>query len=519
MLQRLRNLWNSKHRRWLIALPIGFVIFSIGSVELTSQSFFCNSCHIMNPYYASWKKSTHKDVECVKCHISPGMDNFLAAKLNGLGQVVDDVLYRTSPKPSASVSQFSCTRSGCHVIEQVKQKEKAQGVFKFKHDKHLSLDYQGIKLGCGSCHSHVKGADHFAVNTSMCVTCHLIESPKADANTLAGAATPGSTGAIRLVVRESSSARASDSVVGREAAPRAAAESVAATRPPTSCVVCHNPPQGVIVRNGQKVDHAQFLSYGAACESCHRGTTAAPQPMDDSRCLECHTFGVDKSLPPAEMHKVHNEGRHKIECASCHGEIRHGPSAQTATMEQFDCRMCHSGQHGVQRQTYLADGSAHTAEGAAAVSPMFMSHVSCTGCHIHNRAVSVRPDSGATVAEAVAEACDTCHRAGMGAKMIPLWQKSTRKLYDQLAQDFLDAQDAKPAADPQLLAQTRKMLDLVRVDGSWGVHNPRYTQQLLQNARESLAKATGKPAPEAIKVQEPAPAGENPSPATAGSGR
>lgn len=103
--------------------------------------------------------------------------------------------------------------------------------------------------------------------------------------------------------------------------------------------------------------------------------------------------------------------------------------------------------------------------------------------------------------------------------MIPLWQKSTRKLYDQLAQDFLTAQEATPRADPHLLAQTRKMLDLVRVDGSWGVHNPRYTQQLLQNARESLAKATGKPTPEGSTVQEPAPAGETPAPAAAGSNR
>src|SRR5689334_23509542 len=105
-------------RKWiviggLVALPV----FGVGSVELTSQSWFCNSCHIMEPYYTSWQHGPHKDVECVKCHISPGVNNFLAAKFNGLGQVVDDVLYRTTPKPSASVSQLACTRSGCHGIE------------------------------------------------------------------------------------------------------------------------------------------------------------------------------------------------------------------------------------------------------------------------------------------------------------------------------------------------------------------------------------------------------------------
>lgn len=513
MLGWFKRLWRSKHRRWLIAVPIGFVAFSIGSVELTSQSFFCNSCHIMNPYYASWKNGVHKDVECVKCHISPGMDNFLSAKLNGLGQVVDDVLHRTSTKPSASVSLFSCTRSGCHAIERVRAQRKEGGTFKFDHDKHVLLEYKGIQLACGSCHSHIKGDDHFAVNTNICITCHLLERPSDDQEVSAAPGGSASVPAIRLVVRENGRPHASDAPAAAGAVPGAAPTE---KRPPASCSACHEPPSGVIERNGLKVDHAQFLSYGAACESCHRGTTATPEPIEDSRCLECHTFGVDRSLPTVEMHKVHNEGRHKIECQSCHGDMRHGPSQQTATMQQFECRMCHAGQHRVQRETYLADGSSHTAEGAPAVSPMFMSHVSCTGCHVHERAVSVKPDSGATVAEAVAEACDACHRPGTGKEMIPLWQKATHKLYDQSMADLLAAEAGSPPADKDLLEEARKLLVLVKTDGSWGVHNPRYTQYLLQQAREKLARATGKPVPEPLVGTEP---GETGQPAEGSPGR
>src|SRR5262249_34323460 len=141
----------------------------------------------------------------VRCHISPGVNNFLAAKFNGLGQVVDDVLHRTSPKPSASVSQLACTRPGCHLIEKVRSSEKASGTYKFRHDKHLDLTYQGLNLACGACHSHVKGSAHFEVNKDTCITCHMIETAHNGA-----APGPPLEPAIRLVVRESRSTVAAD---------------------------------------------------------------------------------------------------------------------------------------------------------------------------------------------------------------------------------------------------------------------------------------------------------------------
>jgi len=475
------------------------VFFSVGSVELTSQSWFCNSCHIMNTYYESWSKGKHKDVACVQCHIAPGVTNFVAAKLNGLGQVVDDVLSRTSTKPSASVSQFSCTRSGCHTMEKVRATEKTTGAYKFTHDKHLNLESRGITLSCSACHSHVKGDEHFEVNTEICLTCHLVasESPvyhQPEDEPRAGIVNGvGGGGPIRMTVREEvASGRAGDDP--RSAAAPTTGEAVVIgpvsheKLPPTSCVTCHDPPKGVIERGGLKIDHSLYLSYGARCESCHRGTTGTPQPIEDGRCLQCHTFGVERRLPVSQMHKVHIEGKHKIECLSCHGSIQHGPSAMDASLAQFDCRRCHTDQHNVQRRTYLSNGDGFQAgNGAAlppAVSPMFMAHVDCTGCHISRRAVHAKPDSGAQVAAAVAEACDRCHQEGLGAKMIPLWQKGTHELYDEVAAELEAA--GKAGASKRVIEDVGHLLEMVRVDGSWGVHNPRYTQHLLEQARERL---------------------------------
>lgn len=464
----------SRLKRWLKWSAIGgvlFIIFTFVSVEVTSTSKFCNSCHIMEPYYTSWKNGSHKNVECVECHIPPGATSYAAAKLNGLGQVVDDVLHRTSNKPSASVSALSCLRSGCHTTETLKSKKIDTGLFKFDHSKHLDKKHLGVEITCGTCHSHVKGDEHFQVNTDVCITCHLVDGVKHEDARQAGKATR----AIFLTARTNGVA---------PKAPEGSDEKV----PPSNCKACHDAPKGEIEFQGMKFDHEQFLSFGAQCESCHNGVTATPPPIEDGRCLECHTFGVEKVLESREMHKVHTLGEHKIECSSCHGWVRHGLAVQTASLETFDCGRCHKDQHNVQRSTYFNLGvGPHAANEANPVSPMFMAHVDCTGCHIKPRSLDARPDSGATVLAADASACNKCHQEGYGEKMIPLWQKATHTLHDAIDADLKAAIAAGVPESSLTNAQT--ILTRVRTDGSWGVHNPRYTQQLLDQAKREINEA------------------------------
>lgn len=450
--------------KWVLCGGVLFVGLSVASVEVSSQSWFCNSCHIMEPYYSSWKVSSHKNVKCVECHIEPGTKNFIAAKLNGAGQVVDDVLNRTSHKPSASVGVMSCTRSGCHTTETLVSKKIDTGVFRFDHSKHLGEKHLGVEITCTTCHSHVKGDAHFQVNTDVCITCHLVDRSPAMAQRPAG--TGGAS--IQLVVRHNGGAHKDEH-----------GEKV----PPANCTACHEAPKGTIEFGGMKFEHEQFLSFGATCESCHAGVTATPPAIEDGRCLECHTFGVEKVVDSREMHKVHTLGKHKIECSSCHGSVKHGLAMQTSSLENFECGRCHMDQHSVQRGNYFNAAAAHA--GAKEVAnPMFVAHVDCTGCHTRPRELESKPGSGAMVLAADAASCDRCHQEGFGARMIPLWQKSTRTLYDQIEADA-NARE-KSGGDASVLAKVRGLLNTVKVDGSWGVHNPKRTQALLEEARDAL---------------------------------
>jgi hypothetical protein len=116
---------------------------------------------------------------------------------------------------------------------------------------------------------------------------------------------------------------------------------------------------------------------------------------------------------------------------------------------------------------------------------MFLAHVDCTGCHVIPRAPSSNPDGGSTVKLASAQACDRCHQEGYGERMIPLWQTATRRLYDQIEGAWQTESAAAP--NDASLAEVKSILDQVRTDGSWGVHNPSRTQQVLESARDLLA--------------------------------
>jgi hypothetical protein len=159
-------------------------------------------------------------------------------------------------------------------------------------------------------------------------------------------------------------------------------------------------------------------------------------------------------------------------------------------LDQVDCQSCHKQQHVIQRSTYKSTTQlAHIPDDGSTLSPMFLVHVDCTGCHVLQKPLSIKPQSGAMVTTATPAACDRCHKAGLGQTMIPLWQKNTRELYDSVLKMAPVSHAPSPKAQ-QLVADARRLLEIVRMDGSWGVHNPRYTQKLLEQARTKLLEAT-----------------------------
>ncbi|NIA16730.1 MAG: hypothetical protein GWO86_00100 [Planctomycetes bacterium] len=159
-----------------ILLAVTAVVFFMGiSIVATGQPGFCNSCHIMNRYYSSWEKSSHSEVECLECHLTPGVMGLIKGKINGLSQAIDCIVGRVGTKPNAVVEDVSCLRAPCHSTEKLVSAETDFRGIRFEHKKHIARNVDGVKISCTTCHSHFEGNEHFEVESETCFTCHFLK--------------------------------------------------------------------------------------------------------------------------------------------------------------------------------------------------------------------------------------------------------------------------------------------------------------------------------------------------------
>ena len=163
----------------------------------------------------------------------------------------------------------------------------------------------------------------------------------------------------------------------------------------------------------------------------------------------------------------------------------------------LDCQGCHSNTHEVQRTVYAAQKRHNIEQSHNILSPMFMTHVECSDCHVEQ--TQIKPgvlNSLGTVAKAVPHACDHCHEKGTGQRYIPFWQNQTRQLYEKI-NSRIDRLEERAVLETNVeLAGTmadkskkaRTILEAVASDGSWGVHNLKYTEMLLHEAKAIISE-------------------------------
>jgi nitrate/TMAO reductase-like tetraheme cytochrome c subunit len=380
-----------------------------GFIAISEQTSFCNSCHIMNPYYASWQDSGHSQVNCLECHVQPGLPEIVRAKLNGLAQTVDCLLGRVSSKPNALVEDVSCLRDGCHAKDSLLSEPVAyiNQKYKFSHQGHVDAEMGGIRLLCTTCHSHFEGQEHFKVSTQVCFICHFLKNK---------------TSGVRLAE--------------------------------TKCRDCHDVPAESLKRGQAEIDHGKFVASQLSCEQlCHAKQVDLDCNVADVQCLDCHEFRNHGELGAADLHEAH-AGKNKVECLACHEMIGHTASpigkghtslkcdqshqvpseaAMLAEMESIklpaDCGLCHSDPHSGQfakacqqchsehgwKGRWVAD-----VHGEGAGFPLVGKHraVECSRCHIGAKLAAARftglpktceqchpdPHQGQMRAS-----CDTCH--------------------------------------------------------------------------------------------------------------
>src|SRR3989338_9330970 len=126
---------------WILFIFVSF----FGLAKYSESPAFCNSCHIMEPYYNAWRSSKHNRVACVVCHYPPGSPKtILWKKFQAVSQVVKYVTRTYSSKPFAEVEDSACLQ--CHSKRLLEGKLTTKRGVHFDHKMHLTTTRRERKL-------------------------------------------------------------------------------------------------------------------------------------------------------------------------------------------------------------------------------------------------------------------------------------------------------------------------------------------------------------------------------------
>lgn len=135
----------------LAILVVGIILIvgaaGLGVVNATSQSEFCANCHEMLPEYVTWQASSHSQIDCINCHVGPGLGNLLEDKVGALSQIYQHTTnsYQTPIELKEPIENYIC--QDCHSANRKVTVEKDLII---PHDRH-----EAAGVACVACHSGV----------------------------------------------------------------------------------------------------------------------------------------------------------------------------------------------------------------------------------------------------------------------------------------------------------------------------------------------------------------------------
>jgi nitrate/TMAO reductase-like tetraheme cytochrome c subunit len=431
---------------FLVVAAFGAVALGAYGIEITGHPKFCASCHNMEEYYMSWEHSSHKDVACVKCHTEPGVSGTIAAKAQGMVQLVQYIAGSYGTRPHGEISNASCQQGSCHgeVVNDgtvIMLYDK----IKFRHDKHLSEHPKGKSLNCVSCHGQTVQGQHISVSKTTCLTCHFYN--RGDKQVAAG-----------------------------------------------DCETCHNIPEEEVTFVDEPFSHKDFLAGDGdvTCIHCHSQVTQGSGTVSRVRCMACHLKESGEVENQEEFHLIHVSAGH-FDCLTCHDEIKHGESPMAMQLlTSSNCTTCHGGKrHSIQEAIYAGIA---VAELETKPDMMYEAGVACDGCHDDSQITQI---GGLTLTSRIsgAKQCIDCHGNEDYAEELASRQEATKEMLNELGPALAELEKTlqssqapaeKLAEAKKLAGSARTKLDIVLKDGSSGAHNANYVMEILDKVLEEI---------------------------------
>jgi nitrate/TMAO reductase-like tetraheme cytochrome c subunit len=215
------------------ALGFAAVWTGVTLIQWTETASFCGRCHQMGPELAAYDAGPHRDVTCGECHVEPGVEGWIKAKLNGTKQLIQ-VITGLYPKPvpppdHTDLPPVADTCLRCHSLERLATVNLVTRTT-FTEDQANTRQFVGLMIRPGS-------GDVADVNRS--VHWHVLSdvqfrAPAANAQKIDYVAVTRSDGTIEEYIAQDKVGVAED--VGPDIA------KIKATEPDrkVDCITCHN---------------------------------------------------------------------------------------------------------------------------------------------------------------------------------------------------------------------------------------------------------------------------------------
>ncbi len=460
-------------------LPFVMVAGYAGFTMVETPEFCGYVCHNMKPYYDSYENSSHKGIRCAECHNEPGLLGFLKGTV--LGAAKESYLYISGNYGKEPIvcdlTGKSCLREECHKIERLNEKEFIYEGITFSHSAHNKELPGNLKLKCTSCHASDSRV-HMKLTLSTWYGCHT------------------------------------DGMVKGK---------------PENCLTCHKAED---IEKIKEFDHKGILKDKTSCSNCHKSSNGKKE-VKQERCNLCHHLKPERKeeYTDTELHKVHTID-HTVDCVMCHGIIVHDfkitfsencldchKTIKTLKTTRYrnrsfphlrhkkvvKCDYCHSKKKETHGQLLIGSSSCRKCHHT-------QKKIECSKCHsIPNRiqnGLSIAGISGVggyktntidckachkkltekSSLNRIKERCAKCHEDEY-KNFVTEWQSQTLETIKEIEKNIKEAKAGKNSKAKELIKEAQKLLYYVRADGSKGVHNPDYVEEILDKAKEKTDEA------------------------------
>ncbi len=298
-------------------------LLSLGGLQLSSTPEFCITCHEMKPEYVTWQASAHGKVNCIKCHIEPGVTNVIKHKISAMKQLYyhfNKSYYLPIEMPEPIPNQ---TCLGCHSLN---RGISPSGDIKVPHLTHYNKGVLCVECHAGVVHGKIAERqatldgdfDHWTVTVgkdqvtkdfanppmSACIECHKARKAPTTCQTCHSQIVPPLT---------------------HQVAAWSTKHGLSARKDVQACDRCHS------VTNGPK-----------APEYLQTGDKAIAYARSNTLCFNCHMkrpkgHGPDWKAQHNQFAQQNKEG-----CLVCHS---YSKSTASGNLTKTYCQSCHISQH------------------------------------------------------------------------------------------------------------------------------------------------------------------------------